>query len=258
MSIHLSKLIFVYCLFMIGLIGAVLGSFLNCVAYRISHHTSFSKGRSHCPNCNHVLGPLDLIPIFSWVFQKGRCRYCHERISLRYPLTELIFMCLSIMCLLQFDLTIIFIRNYVLLCCLFVLSLVDFEIFEIPDSCIVIPILTWGILNYFIKESWMSHIGAALLYGGGVLILSLIMDRLLHKESMGGGDIKLLFVMGLYLGIVGGMLALLISCILGIVSSYVLKKDEESHFPFGPAISIAFVIVLYFGQPMIHWYLSLL
>ncbi len=258
MSIYLSKGILIYCIFLMFIIGSVMGSFLNCVAYRIAHHTSFLKGRSHCPNCDHVLGPLDLIPIFSWIFSKGKCRYCQQPISKRYPLTEICMAVLSVLCLLRFDLSIECIRNYILICILFTLSLVDLEIFEIPDTCILLGIVNWIVFAFFLKESIVYHLVAAFVYGGGILVLSLFMDKLLKKESMGGGDIKLLFVMGLYLGNIGGMLALFLACIIGICTSIFMKKDEENHFPFGPAISIAFYIVLLFGKPMIDWYIGIL
>ena len=258
MSIHLSTGIFVYCIFLAIVIGSVLGSFLNCVAYRIAHGQSFLKGRSHCPKCNHVLGPLDLIPIFSWVFSKGKCRYCKEPISIRYPLTELFMATMSVLCLLKFDLTLEFVRNYILLCCLFTLSLVDLDIFEIPDSCIILPIITWVVTAPFLNENLISHVVSFFVYGFGVLVLSLIMDHFLHKESMGGGDIKLIAVMGLYLGIVGGLFGLFIACLIGIILSFVSKKDEEMHFPFGPAISLALWFVLLYGQPLIDWYVSLM
>lgn len=257
MSIYCSKMILVYCIFLAVLIGSVMGSFLNCVAYRISNHTSFTKGRSHCPNCHHVLNPIDLIPIVSWCLTKGKCRYCHKAITIRYPLSEAIMMMLTILCLLRFDLSWECLRNYILICTLFTLSCVDLEIFEIPDSCIVIGIVNWVCFNFLLQDSWFTHILASILYSGSVLLLSLVMDRILQKESMGGGDIKLLIVMGLYLGVISGMMALLLACVLGIVSSFVVKKDEELHIPFGPAISMAFVLVLLYGQPWVAWYLGM-
>ena len=258
MSIRLSLGLFIYCSFLAGLIGSVMGSFLNCAAYRIAHGTSFTKGRSHCPTCDHVLGPLDLIPIVSWLIQGGKCRYCKEKISIRYPLTELLMACLSILCLWKYDLTLECLRNFILLCCLFTLSLVDLDIFEIPNRCIIIPIVVWMMSAFFIHDSIVSHIIAMFLYGGGILAISLLMDHILKKESMGGGDIKLLGVMGLYLGMVGGLLALMMACFIGILLSFLSKKDDEMHFPFGPAISIAFAIVLLYGQPIIDWYIHLI
>ena len=258
MSIHLSLGIEIYCIFLAIVIGSVLGSFLNCVAYRIAHGEVFLKGRSHCPKCHHVLGPFDLIPIVSWVMHKGKCAYCKEPVSIRYPLTELFMATMSVLCLLKFDLTLECLRNYILLCCLFTLSLVDLDIFEIPDSCIIIPIIAWYACAFFTHESILTHTLALFLYGGGILLISMIMDKILKKESMGGGDIKLFGVMGLYLGLVGGMFSLLIACIIGIILSFVSKKDEEKHFPFGPSISLALWFVLLYGQPLIQWYLNLM
>ena len=89
MSIHDSRLILIYCCFVAAALGAVMGSFLNCAAWRIAHDQSFLKGRSRCPECGHVLGVPDLVPLFSWLFLRGKCRYCGAKVSVRYFLTEL-------------------------------------------------------------------------------------------------------------------------------------------------------------------------
>ena len=125
MSIYEDTFFMIYCCVLAGVLGAVLGSFLNCAAWRIAHGESFVKGRSHCTSCGHVLGFLDLIPVFSWIFLGGRCRYCKTKISPRYMLTELFFALVSVLTLLRFDLSPEFVRNMVLACCLFCLSLVD-------------------------------------------------------------------------------------------------------------------------------------
>ena len=143
MSIYEDTFFMIYCCLLAGVFGAVLGSFLNCAAWRIAHGESFLKGRSHCTSCGHVLGFLDLIPVFSWIFLGGKCRYCKTKISPRYMLTELFFALVSVLTLLRFDLSLEFVRNMVLACCLFCLSLVDLEIFEIPNGCLLIPVIAW-------------------------------------------------------------------------------------------------------------------
>ena len=105
------------------------------------------------------------------------------------------------------------------------------------------------------------HVAAAIVFGGGILLLSLVMDRVLGRESMGGGDIKLLAVTGLYLGFIGTLLTLIIACVAGLVFSIARKgrlDDEEKAFPFGPWIAIASAIVLFAGEPLINWYMGLI
>lgn len=263
MSVYFDTGLLLYCCFLAVVIGLVMGSFLNCAAWRIAHGESFLRGRSHCPECGHPLGAADLVPVFSWLFLKGRCRYCGAPVSARYPLTELLFALISLSCLLQGDLTVLTARNFVFACCLFCLSLVDLECMEIPDGCLILSAAAWVLtapLMGITLGQAVSHVLAGLVYGGGLLALSLLMDRLLKKESMGGGDIKLLAVMGLYLGWVSTLFAVVLACLLGLGLALLRRRvsPENEAFPFGPALSAACWLMLLYGQPLADWYLSLL
>ena len=186
MSIYEDTFFMIYCCVLAGVFGAVLGSFLNCAAWRIAHGESFVKGRSHCTSCGHVLGFLDLIPVFSWIFLGGRCRYCKTKISPRYMLTELFFALVSVLTLLRFDLSPEFVRNMVLACCLFCLSLVDLEIFEIPNGCLLIPVIAWFVAIPFTEMSGMDvlyHVASGVGYGAVMLALVLLFDKILGKET---------------------------------------------------------------------------
>ena len=247
--------------------GAVMGSFLNCAAWRIAHGESFLKGRSHCPDCGHVLGPLELIPVLSWVIQGGKCKGCDQKISIRYPLTELGFACLTVACLLRFDLTMLCLRNYIFLCCLFCLSLVDLEICEIPDECHIISAAAWLLalpFTFVSVQDTVMHVLAGLIFGAGILLISNILDKVLGRESLGGGDVKLLAVSGLYLGMTGMLFALVLACVLGLLVHAAGRRGEGEEsgkgkaFPFGPSISLAVGLILLFGEPLIRWYLGLL
>ena len=245
-----------------AVLGAVMGSFLNCAAWRIAHEESFLKGRSHCPECGHELGVLDLIPVFGWLLLRGRCRYCKKPVSPRYLIVELVFAALTVACLLKFDLTIVCLRNYVFLCCLFCLSLVDLECMIIPDGCLIIPAAVWLATLPFLWTGWkdvLLHLLAAVVFGGGTLLISLIMDRLLGKESLGGGDVKLLALVGLYLGLAPSLFALLLACLIGLLFFVVRMavKKEQGQFPFGPSIAAAAVVMLLWGGGLVDWYLNL-
>ncbi len=264
MSIHDSRVILIYCCCVAAVLGAVMGSFLNCAAWRIANGQSFLKGRSHCPTCGHILGIPDLIPIFSWLFLRGKCRYCGTKVSARYLLAELFMALLTVVCLLRFDLTIVCLRNYIFLCCLFCLSMVDLENYTIPDGCLLISAFAWLLALPFIGMSWreaLLHLLAAVIFGGGLLLLSLIMDRILKKDSLGGGDIKLYFVVGLYLGIAATLFSLLLACVLGLLFAFLRKrfgKEKNEQIPFGPSIAAAAAVMLLFGDPMVRWYLGLI
>ncbi len=263
MSIHGSRLILAYCCCVAAVLGAVMGSFLNCAAWRIANGESFLKGRSRCPSCGHILGPPDLVPIFSWLFLRGKCRYCGTKVSPRYLLAELFMALLTVACLLRFDLTVLCLRNYIFLCCLFCLSLVDLENYTIPDGCLLISAAAWLLALPFLAMSWreaLLHLLAAVVFGGGLLLLSLIMDRILKKDSLGGGDIKLFFVVGLYLGFAATLFSLLLACVLGLLFAFLRKRignAENEQIPFGPSIAAAAAVMLLFGDPMVRWYLGL-
>lgn len=253
------RLVLACCVVLAACFGAVMGSFLNCAAWRIVHGESFLKGRSHCVACGHPLGPAELIPVLSWLIQRGRCKWCGQKVSARYPLSELAFALVTVLCLLRFGLTVLCLRNYVFLCCLFLLTLTDLEDMTIPDGCHIVAVLAWVAALPFDFPGWDSVLRsllAALVFGGGLLAVSLVMDRVMGRDTMGGGDIKLFAVVGLYLGFVGTLFALLLACLIGLAFALVARRGGRA-FPFGPSIALAAAVVLLYGAPIIDWYLGL-
>lgn len=272
-------------------LGAVFGSFLNCMAWRMVHHESVLKGRSHCAVCGHPLKAADLVPVFSYLFLKGKCRYCGEKISPRYMLAELVSAGLWTACLMRFGLGWELVRVIPLVCVLFVLSLVDLESYRIPNSLIAAALVIYAVTFPFIElglpgslagaagtdalqgmageaavsgaaglgalagQALLHSLGGGLAIGGGLLVLSVIFDKVTGKEGLGGGDVKLFFVAGIYLGALGGLLCVMVSCVLGLLFAAAGKKKK---IPFGPAISAALLLTLFFGEPIIRWYLGLL
>lgn len=257
--LHMDNFITGYILIITVICGAVFGSFINCMAWRIVHKENVLKGRSHCTFCGHTLCMSDMIPVFSFIFRKGRCKYCNEKVSIRYMLTELFLALVFVSFVLKYDISILTLRYLILSCILLGLSLVDFDCYEIPDGFILSGILWWLITIPFINEPIIKQLKTGLLggfaIGGGILFFSLLMDRLLKKESMGGGDIKLFFMLGLYMGFSLSLLNLILSCFIGIILVALLRKNK---IPFGPAIGLAAWITLLFGSDIVSWYLGLL
>ena len=259
----------VYACVLAAVLGAVLGSFLNCMAWRMVHGESVLSGRSHCTACGHVLGAADLVPVFSYLLLKGRCRYCGEKVSPRYMVTELVSAGLWLLCLTQLGVAPQLIRGLLLTCILFVLSLVDLESYRIPNTLILALLIVYAATFPFIEMDLLgtgtsrpelgtlllTHLGGAFLLGGGLLLISLIFDRITGKEGLGGGDIKLFFAAGLYLGPLRGLVCIIISCIIGL-GFVAVRKNQK--IPFGPSISIGILLCLYWGEPLVNWYLSLL
>lgn len=252
-----------YLYLLTGILGAVFGSFITCQADRIAAGESWIKGRSHCDACGHQLSALDLIPIFSYLIHGGKCRYCGTKLSSKYLITE-ILMCLAFMGILWHAcaLNIEVVMQWGLTCALLGLSVVDLDKYEIPDGYIIFSIVWWcaGMLAEYLSgmDVWATAVQGLLAgigIAGSILVLSLIMDKVLKKESMGGGDIKLLFVIGLYLGPLNGLFTLILACVIGLLFVVVLKKDK---IPFGPSISLAAYLGMTVLPYLSAWYVGLL
>lgn len=258
MSIYASTFLLIYCLVLAFVLGTVFGSFLNCVAGRIETHEKWWVGKSKCDSCGHELRILDLFPILSYIFLKGKCRYCGAKMSIQYLLTEVLLGCIFAgYVAVHGTLDLQLLCDLGLICVLFGLSICDFHTYEIPDGFIIFGIFWWLFFQLLMQASWKDigmHVLVAVCVSGAVLVISITMDKILQKETMGGGDIKLLFLVGLRLGIMESLLNLMISCIIGLLFIGVMKKEK---IPFGPAISIACVLVMMIGTPVVEWYMGL-
>ncbi len=247
-------------LILAAVLGAVMGSFLNCAAWRIVHQESILRGRSHCARCGHRLAARDLVPVVSWLALKGKCRYCGQPISVRYPLTEAV--CAFVYCslLLRFDVSIICLRYVLLLSVLLLGALVDLEDGWIPDRVSVIAAVGYvplALLEGGLPLLLFGVLGAAAIFIP-LLIIVLIMEKAMKTEAMGGGDLKLFAVLGLYFGWQQGIFLVLVSCVLGLAAMALagrLKKRTKA--PFAPALYLAAWITALAGGPVVTWYLGL-
>ncbi len=243
------------------LFGLIMGSFLNCLAWRLVHGESVMKGRSHCAACGHVLGPRDLVPLLSWLFLKGRCRYCGEPVSVRYPLAELICGVMYGTLAWRYGFSVETLRFLLLFSLLLAVSLVDLEDGWVPDRFLVIGAAGYLLLLFLepepMKALMKGLIGAAALFFP-LLSVILAADKLLGQESMGGGDLKLFALLGLYFGWKQGLLLVILSCFTGLVFAAVAGKARPGMpFPFVPAMTAAAWLTAMWGEPVIRWYLSL-
>ncbi|MEE0955964.1 MAG: prepilin peptidase [Eubacterium sp.] len=239
--------------------GTIFGSFINCMAWRITVGESVVKGRSRCPHCGHVLSAADLVPIFSWLLLKGRCRYCKNPISIRYLLIELITGIAFLLAAVRFGLSFETLRAMILVCILMGLSLVDYDSQIIPNGFLLFGIAVWAFFLPLVSEKiagdLISGLAGGFAIGGGMLLISMIFDKVTGKESLGGGDVKLFFMTGLYLGPAVGLFNLILACIIGLLFAVLLRRQK---FPFGPAISIASYVSLLYGSMFVEWYSRLI
>lgn len=259
-------MVLVYILFFI--LGTLVGSFLNVVVIRSETRESIFKGRSSCPYCKKKLNWFELIPILSFLIQKGKCKGCKKRISIQYPLVEfftgLIFVLIAAYGL---DFTLYGLINIVFLiifsCFLIIIFTYDLKHYLVPDKIIYPAIVITLIYDIYISlmvGDWSllsSSIIAALIAAGFFLFLILISKG----KWMGMGDLKIGILIGLFFGLPQFFIVLFLAFLIGAIVSIILlvlkKKTLKSEIPFGPFLSGATFIVLFLGVGLIRWYLDL-
>lgn len=249
----------IYFCFLASLIGAVMGSFINCWALRYLTGERYPRGRSHCPKCGATLGARDLVPVFSYLFLRGRCRFCHEPISPRYMLVELLSAGAYLAAWLTFGFSLRTLELMCLMPALLLLALIDLDIMELPNGPMLYAAAVFLVFLPAYPEPftrlWHGALTGAVIFAV-LLALSLLMDKLTGRDTLGGGDLKLMAVLSLFLGPAGALLALITACVLGLLTMALLRARGRA-FPFGPALCAAAVLTLLWGQPLIDLYLGL-
>ena len=240
------------------LAGIIIGSFLNVCIYRIPKEESIAYPPSHCGSCGHNLNMLDLVPIFSWLFLRGRCRYCGEKVSKQYPIVEGATGLLFVFLYLKFGFTIELLKYMVFTSILIVVGIIDFKTQDVYDSTIIalgIIGVLFTIIEFFINKQ-ISFIGIIL----GIAIPALIISIFAWLGAMGWGDVEIIGVVGLFLGFKMNMLNLFISIVLVGIAAFVLmiwkRRGGKDTMAFGPYIALSSYITLLFGSELLQWYLS--
>lgn len=244
----------------IPVVGLFVGSFANVLIYRVPRGEEWVATPSHCTRCGHRLGPLDLIPVLSWLFLRGRCRYCGEKISIRYPLVELLHALLWYLCVRALGLTAFLLPALLLTTALLVTAFIDWETQEIPNG-VHIFILIVGVL----WNAYAAFEGYGLLLTNVIGFFSasvvLLLLSIVSRGGVGGGDIKLTAVCGLLLGWRHMLLSLAIASILGVLVMapvFLVKKlQRKTPIPFGPFLAAGMVISMLYGPAIIEGYIAL-
>ncbi|WP_353095908.1 prepilin peptidase [Tissierella praeacuta] len=247
---------------LISLYGLLIGSFLNVCIYRIPKEESIVFPPSHCSNCNMRLKWYDLIPVFSFVFQRGKCRYCGEKISSQYLIIELLNAIIYLIIYKKFGFTLELFFYGFLFSLLIIITIIDLKHMIILDT-LVILILAFSIM-YKILSYLLYRKSPELLNSIGGLVLSglfFILIILISKGGMGGGDVTLIGALGFILGIRNIFLAIFLSFTLGAIISIFLLitkiKGRKDPIPFGPFIVLGFFIVVFWGEELINWYMNI-
>lgn len=264
------SLLNIYLLVLTILLGLAVGSFLNVVIYRLPRNMSLASPPSHCTSCNYQLRWFDNIPLFSYIFLRGRCRKCGEKISIRYPLIELANMILWFACLTIFTDTIIKsnTNDYIMfgvsciacsiLTCVF---FCDYDNMEIPDEFQVL-LLILGLISMFSNYVTVYERVIGFFVGGGFFaLIYYIFLWIRKKEGLGWGDTKLMAVTGLILGFKSTIFAIIIASVFGsiilLILSLIKKEGANKEYPFAVFLVPACITALFFGEVIVKWYMSL-
>ncbi|MDR3568422.1 MAG: prepilin peptidase [Syntrophobacteraceae bacterium] len=243
--------------------GAILGSFYNVVIHRLPLGQSIVRPGSRCPSCGNALAAYDNIPLLSFLILGGKCRHCGSAISNRYPLVEAISAILALVLFRRYGLHPQLPIEFIFCSLLLIITMIDLDTMEIPNV-LSIPGIALGFGFSFLtpRLSWSgSLLGIAL--GGGVFYLIAVLFYLVRrKEGLGGGDIKLLAMIGAFLGWKGVIFTILVSSVSGIIIAIPLMwrsgNGLGSALPFGPFLALGAVSYVFWGQLFFHWYFSTL
>jgi leader peptidase (prepilin peptidase) / N-methyltransferase len=253
------------------ILGLCFGSFLNVIVYRLPHKISLANPPSACPACHSRLGAMELIPLIGYLILRGRCRHCNVRISPRYPLVELATGLLFLMIFSRFSFTIDAYLYLTLLYLLFAVTLIDLEHRIVPNTLVAAG-LAVGVLFYipaaaallFNLPAWLivdRPVTDALLgfaVGGGIMLIIFLVSR----GGMGAGDLKLMALIGFYVGLQGTALVLLLGFIFGAVVGLTFmalgRLTRKDALPFAPYLAAATFIEVFWGEQIWSWYINLL
>ncbi|MBE6062358.1 MAG: prepilin peptidase [Clostridium butyricum] len=242
------------------ILGLVIGSFLNVCIYRIPMNESIIFPASHCTSCKHSLHVLDLIPVMSYLMLKGRCRYCENRISIRYPILELFNAILYLLIYYKFGIDILTLKYCMLVSLLIVISIIDYNTQNVYSITILVGVV---ISSLFILIQYILYDQSSFnfILGGiiGALIIGLVVFA---TKGMGEGDIEIAGICGLFIGYKIIFLSLFIAIIVGgifAIGILLLKvKEAKDKIAFGPFIAIGTIISIMYGSELIEMYIKLL
>jgi leader peptidase (prepilin peptidase)/N-methyltransferase len=242
-------------------LGALFGSFMNVVIYRLPRGLNLVSGRSKCPNCDHQVAAYDNIPVFSWLILRGKCRQCSWKIPARYPIVESLSAAAAGIAVWVYGFTLEAAWIYLFLSLMLIITLIDWDHQIIPDPLSIGGVvLGWiGAIVCLEIDIVQSIIGS--LVGAGVILAIAIVYRVVRKiHGMGGGDVKLMAFIGAFLGWQMIFPVLFIAAFFGSIYGIILMRgksnDGKTAVAFGSFLAPAAVIMLFFGQQILTWYLS--
>lgn len=247
----------------IALLGIIIGSFLNVCIYRIPKRESIHYPGSHCMTCSQPLKAFDLIPVLSYLWLRGKCRYCHRKISIQYPLIEMINGLLYLLIYYYFGMSILAVAYGVLFSTLLIIAVIDYYTMRIPNSLIIFG-TSIGVFYLVFQSLYIEDIRVLLngvmgmFVGAGIIGLIMLFSLLVFKkEGMGMGDLKLLAMIGLFTGSRNVLYTIFLAVVAGgCYATVILIRKKQEIFPFGPFLSGGAVIAILWGDALWRTYIN--
>jgi len=255
--------------FTLFIIGAIIGSFLNAVIYRLPRHESLLFPGSHCPQCSEKIHWFDNIPILSFIILGGKCRYCKTPIPARYLIVEILSAVLFVIIYHVYGFSYEFLFYVILFVLLLTVTFTDLEKGKIPNSVILTGAIAGLGMSLIVPSGWaggslnFTNSLIAFLAGGGIMLFWAVTGKLLFKkESIGAGDIKLVAMTGIFLGLQNILLALFLSFLLasfvGIFMIVLKNAHMDSRLPFVPFLASGALVSLVYGNQICTWYFNIM
>lgn len=243
----------------VALFGMLFGSFLNVCIYRIPRGESIAFPASHCPNCQHPIKPYDNIPVVSFLWLRGKCRSCNAAISWRYPMVEALTGVLFWYIVHRYSFTWAALAYTVFTALLIAISFIDLDHMIIPDV-LSLPGIALGIAaSFVIPRPWYDSLIGLFVGGGMIWIVGSLGELVFKKEAMGGGDVKLMAMIGAFLGWKMVLLTIFFASLIGAIIGIAMKlATGNEYIPFGPFLSAGALCALFFGEKFLQWYLTFL
>ena len=243
--------------------GLCVGSFLNVCIYRLPESKSIVHPRSMCPQCGTLIRFYDNLPVLSFLLLRGKCRHCQTPISLRYPVVELLSGLFAVGVFLKYGISLETVIYYTFIATLLVITFIDIDHQIIPDV-ITLPGIPICFLASFVlpRITYIESLLGILIGGGSLFMVAWLYHLLTKKEGMGGGDIKLLGMMGAIIGWKGVLFTIFVASAVGTISGMLImlktRKSMKLAVPFGPFLAIGSMAYIFFGPQLIVWYINLL
>ncbi len=241
----------------IFMFGLIIGSFLNVCIYRLPREASIAFPASHCTSCNHTLGPLDLVPVFSYLFLRGKCRYCGAKVSWRYSFVEGLTGILFTLMYIRYGCQWHLINSLWFTSLLIIVIFIDLDHHLILNKITYLGIITGLAYNIVGGMQTLQNSLLGFVAGGGLFLVIALVSR----GGMGGGDVKLAAMLGVFLGwqdvLLSFFFAFIFGALVGLILIVTKIKSRKDYIPFGPFMVLGALIVILAKEPILNWYLGL-